>query len=319
MSSIFKDIPYLKEKLLNVKNFIDTELQTDEEDFNKVIKRYFNDNAKMLRPALVLIAASYNKNLNGKEIECAAAAEMLHVATLIHDDIIDNAKIRRGVRTIHDEYDVGYAVICGDMLYAKSYQLILSNNSYDGIKYVSNRVYDMAFGEVKQYIEKFNYQLSIDKYLDIIAKKSAALFQSNLAIGAQLAGVEDDEVDLLLDFGLNFGMMFQIQDDILDVLSYDMHKPVQSDMKRGVYTLPILICAYNNEEFSKMLSEYQDDNLEFVELDKFLKATDSVEKAIDMYKMYAENCFDIIENLSDEDVKFYLISILEKTGARIQW
>ncbi len=317
MSKLFQDIPYLSQKLEEVRNVIELELQTDEEDFNKVISKYFNNNAKMLRPALVIIAATYNKNLRGKDIKCAAAAEMLHVATLIHDDIIDNAKIRRGIRTIHDEYDVGYAVICGDVLYAKSYQMLFNSSNFNGIKYVSNKVYDMAFGEVKQYIEKYNYQLSIDKYLDIIAKKSAALFQTNLAIGAQLAGVKKYEEELLLDFGLKFGMMFQIQDDILDVLSFDMKKPIQSDMKRGVYTLPILICASNNEEFSIMLDLYQNDKVEFNQLDEYLKSTDSIEKAIDMYEMYSAACFEIVDKLGNEDVKVYLNYILKKTKARM--
>ncbi len=318
MSKLFKDIPFIDNKLSEVKKLIDVELKTDEEDFNKVIKRYFNENAKMLRPAFVLIAASYKKNyLENEDVECAASAEMLHVATLIHDDIIDRAKLRRGVRTIHDEYDVGYAVICGDLLYAKSYQMLFNNNTYEGVRYVSNKVYDMAFGEVKQYVEKYNYELSIDKYLDIISKKSAALFQTNFAIGAALAGISEAEADLLLDFGLNYGMMFQIQDDILDIESYEMHKPVQSDIGRGIYTLPILICAYHNEAFTNVLQDYKDGVISYDEVNSFLVNTDSIERAKDLYESYYYNCMEIIAKLSDDQVGEYLTFILDKTRARL--
>ncbi len=315
---MFDDIDFLKAKLDEVRKVIDTELQTDEEDFNKVISRYFNEKAKMIRPAFVLISAMYKKSyVNNEDIKCAAAAEMLHVATLIHDDIIDNAKTRRGLQTIHDEYDAGYAVICGDMLYAKSYQLLFNNSDFDGVKYISNKVYDMAFGEVKQYVEKFNYHLSIDKYLDIISKKSAALFQSNLMLGSQLAKVSKYQQELLVNFGLNYGLMFQVQDDILDVISYEMHKPVNSDLKRGVYTLPVLVCAQNYDEFSPMLKDFEDGKITFDKLDEFLKSTDAIEISKNIYNMFYENCCEILNNIENDDVRYCLNYILHKTRERL--
>lgn len=314
MSKIFSKFEKLDNELSQVMSFIDKELETDEVKFNQTIKKFFNNNAKLIRPALVLIGASYKENYkDNQNIISAASAEMLHVATLIHDDIIDESKLRRGMTTIHNEYDVGYAVICGDYLYAKSYQLLLANNSLSALQYVSGKVINMAFGEVEQYLEKFNEELNIDKYLEIIANKSASLFQSNLIIGAMLAGVNKEQEDLLADFGLNYGMMFQIQDDILDYVNLEDSKPIHSDLKRGVYTLPLLLYMQTNPEVIELINQK-----EYAKVLDSVKSSDAIDNSIHLYEMYYKNCIEIINKLSSSKVQEYLLHLLDITHRRLR-
>lgn len=314
MSKIFSKFEKLDNELSQVMSFIDKELETDEVKFNQTIKKFFNNNAKLIRPALVLIGASYKENYkDNQNIISAASAEMLHVATLIHDDIIDESKLRRGMTTIHNEYDVGYAVICGDYLYAKSYQLLLANNSLSALQYVSGKVINMAFGEVEQYLEKFNEELNIDKYLEIIANKSASLFQSNLIIGAMLAGVNKEQEDLLADFGLNYGMMFQIQDDILDYVNLEDSKPIHSDLMRGVYTLPLLLYMQTNPEVIELINQK-----EYAKVLDSVKSSDAIDNSIHLYEMYYKNCIEIINKLSSSKVQEYLLHLLDITHRRLR-
>ncbi|MFV0423948.1 MAG: polyprenyl synthetase family protein [Bacilli bacterium] len=315
MSNIFSKYEKLNNDLKLVKEVIYQELNTEEVEFNKTIKKYFNGNAKLIRPAFVLIAASYKDDYKSKEnIISAASAEMLHVATLIHDDIIDDAKLRRGVSTIHNDYDAGYAVICGDYLYAKSYQLLFRNASLSALKYVSEKVCNMAFGEVEQYIEKYNHELTIDKYLEITANKSAAFFQSNLIIGAKLAGISKDEEEVLADFGLNYGMMFQVQDDILDYINVTDSKPIKNDLKRGVFTLPLLMYMQENPEIKNYII---DENYDFVL--KSIQESKAIPSSIDLYEMYYKNFKSILSKISSIKVVEYLNHVLDVTYRRVEW
>ncbi len=315
MNKIFKEIPELNNKLSTVQKLIHEELTTDETKFSETIKAYFNANAKLIRPAFVLTAASYKDSYpNEEDIACAAAVEMLHVASLIHDDIIDNASTRRGIETVNKSHDVGYAVICGDFLYAKSYQLLFDTQNIAGLKYVGSKVCNMAFGEVMQYYEKFNSKLTVEKYLDIIASKSAALFQSNLIVGANLAGVDEKEQELLASFGLNYGLLFQIQDDILDYLNKDMYKPIKSDLNRGIYTLPIIICTNKSDEFRTYLDS---GNIDMETVLDYIEKYSGVEESLHYLEKYYQNCCDILEKLSSDKARSNLKYILDITYRRL--
>ncbi len=316
MSNLFDDFPKLLADIEKVSEEIGKQITTDEVSFNNHIKRYFNNNAKLLRPAFVLIAASYKKNYkNNEHIKCAAAAEMLHVASLIHDDIIDNAHTRRGVRTLNSEFDSGYALICGDYLYAKSFEILFNNISISAIRKVGNGVVDMAVGEAYQYLEKYNNLIDVDKYLDIIAKKSASLFQSNLITGAKLANLNEHEESLLIDFGFEFGLMFQVQDDILDLKHFEMFKPINSDVKRGVYTLPIIIAANNSVEFMEYIKE---NSIDFDVVNKYLDETNAIELSMEVVNKHYKNCCDIINSLSNKQVQEYLLHITNLIYRRVR-
>ncbi len=316
MSKLFSEFPELVSDLEQVKLEINNQITTDEVSFNNHVKRYFNDNAKLLRPGFVLIAASYKNNYrNNEHIKCAAAAEMLHVASLIHDDIIDKSKTRRGITTLNSEFDNGYAVICGDFLYAKSFEIMFSNVSLSAIKSVGSGVVNMAVGEAYQYLEKYNYNLDIDRYLEIIAKKSATLFQTNLITGAKLANLSKKEEDLLITFGYEFGMMFQIQDDILDYLNDEMFKPIHSDLKRGIYTLPVIIAADKSDEFRQYLNNNE---IDFEIVLNYLEATDAICLATQVAEQYYHRCCSAINNLSNPKVQKYLQHLTDLTYRRIK-
>ncbi len=306
MSKIAQKIPYLKNYLTQVQDKLEQELTTKEHKFNDTVLQYFNENAKLIRPALTLIAASYKNDVREKEITCAAAMEMLHVASLIHDDIIDNSDFRRGVETINKTHGVGFAVICGDFLFSKSFEMLFKTENYNALKYVGSNTVDMCFGEVEQFVNKFNQGISYDSYIGIIDKKTGSLFQSNLIAGATLTKMKKSDSDKLLEFGKYFGRVFQITDDIKDYQlgEKELGKPVLHDISNGVYSLPIII-ALDKGYIAK-----EDIGNDFSDTINVLKRTSAIDEAIDkrldFYNMAKNSIHDF-----DKSVKEMLLNVLD--------
>lgn len=250
MNNSYDDIKILKDNLPIVNEIINQELTTSEIEFSDSIKKYFNNRAKLLRPALTLIASSYRNTIGEKELKCAAAMEMLHVASLIHDDIIDDAKTRRGIETLNSSHSVGFALICGDYLFSKSYEMLFSINNYKALNYVGSNTVNMCFGEIEQYLKREKRIEDIEEYFSIIDKKTASLFQTNLFAGAMLTSMRKKEVDDLIEFGKYFGRVFQIIDDVNDFTQElsEAGKPVMHDIDNGTYSLPMIVAGIENSK-----------------------------------------------------------------------
>lgn len=302
-ANIFDKQADLKKELNEVKSLIDKKLSTDQVEFSQIVKNSFNENSKMIRPALALICASYKSANRQQAISLAAAMEMLHVATLIHDDIIDNSDYRRGKEAIQKSHGVGYAVICGDYLFAKSYQMLFENNKAASIKLMGNNVVKMCFGEVEQYYQRHNHTITVEKYLSIIEKKTAAFFESNCVLGAKLANCHKKEVETLKKFGHDLGMIFQIQDDILDFekSQSQIGKPALSDLNRGNFSLPLIIAMQNDTELADYLSCHEVYDIPYV-LD-VIEKTQALDKAKAYYQAYMDSIIVHLANVTNDDVR----------------
>lgn len=311
-TTIYDNYPKLKNDLVEVTKLIDSNLVTSEESFTTVIQKVFNENSKLIRPALCLIAASYNKKVNNTAISLAAAIEMMHVASLIHDDIIDKAKTRRNQATINEEYDEGYAVICGDYLFSKSFQLVFETQNLKGISKMGSNVTTMVFGEVEQYLDKYDEDISIERYFSIIDKKTASFFATSLVLGANLAQIKQDEIDVLESIGRNMGILFQIQDDILDFSSEEqIGKSSKSDILRGVYSLPLIIAL----EKSDSLKQYLQNNKHTLDFDYILnqiKINNALEITTNYIDEYYKKIIEEINLLSNTNVQEMLLSLVQQ-------
>ncbi|MHB1154761.1 MAG: polyprenyl synthetase family protein [Eubacteriales bacterium] len=205
--------------------------------------------------AVSCLACAENKDMliHTDAVKIATAIELLHLATLVHDDVIDNAKTRRGIITLQKKYGKRTAVICGDYLLCLSLKIAASvsrRKNYielDFPEYISR----ICIGELQQNVNNRNLNLSFYNYIKIISGKTAALFDASFKAGAKLCDdVKDDEIRLFSQLGLYIGIIFQLTDDCIDYESTKKiaKKPVLSDYKQGVITLPLIYTFEKNKE-----------------------------------------------------------------------
>jgi octaprenyl-diphosphate synthase len=198
-------------------------------------------NGKMIRPGLVLLAGACFGDITEEHLRVAAMVEMVHDATLLHDDVIDNGQKRRAKPTVNSIWGNESAVLLGDFLLSRVFMLGAELKP-KAAKIIAAAAVRLCEGELRQIKQKRNWQLSESKYIDIITEKSAVLFSSCCQLGATLAGAEDAQVSLLADFGLNAGIAFQITDDLLDILGDENQtgKTAGGDLNDNKLTLPVI-------------------------------------------------------------------------------
>ncbi len=213
---------------------------------DKVTQYIVKTKGKQMRPMFVLLAAKISGEINDSSLRAATLIELLHSATLVHDDVVDDSNERRGFFSINALWKNKIAVLVGDYLLSRGMLLALNNNDFELLRIVSNAVQEMSEGELLQ-IEKAR-RLDIEEsiYFDIIRKKTASLIASCCAVGAASTGASLDMIDRMRNFGTNVGIAFQIKDDIFDYQNTrKTGKPTGIDIKERKMTLP-LIYTLNN-------------------------------------------------------------------------
>lgn len=217
---------------------------------SQLLEYLLKNGGKRLRPALTLLSGKfYNYNLS-LLVPMAAAVELLHNATLVHDDIVDNAAIRRGKQSISHAWGRASALLLGDYLFAKAGRLVASTENLRVVKLFAQTLMTISSGELAQIDIIFDKKRAREHYYNWISAKTASLFAMATESGAALSEAPEDTVQSLKTYGHNFGMAFQIMDDILDFTgqSEQMGKPVGSDLLEGAVTLPSIIFAETNPE-----------------------------------------------------------------------
>lgn len=272
------------------------------------------DNGKFLRALFVLIGCGFSDYKDKKSFQIALGIELMHLATLIHDDIIDESKIRRGKDSIHIKYGVKNGLFIGDYFFAQSYILLSKNSSLKGIEEVSNTIKTICKSEMLQFKTAFNLNQNIKNDLRRIYGKCAALFELSLKIGAQEFKVEEKTIYILSKIGKNLGMAFQMQDDLFDIFSNQkiLGKPSDSDLKNGIYSFSVIWELQNSNEKLKNLLE----NNEFEKAYELLKYSEGVLVAKKVLNMYIKKACQWIEKLPDKEEKFLLKEIVENLKNR---
>ena len=240
--SIHKEIQ-VKLKKTNIK--IDSYIKSDIPIIPKLSKYFFNKRGKQLRPVLCLLSSKMiNKEYSNlkSDISMAAALEFIHAATLLHDDVIDKGKTRRGQRSVNDIWNNKFSVLLGDFMFSKSFQLMTEGQSLKAMESLANVSAKISEGEFLQMTNESNTTLSINEYMQIISLKTAELFGAAMKIPAILTDKNNKIIEQLNLVGINFGMIFQIIDDHLDYFgTYKTGKSKGQDFFEGKITLPIII------------------------------------------------------------------------------
>jgi len=241
--NIQKDLDEVEEKL---KLFA----ESPNELISEVGNYLFQKTGKRVRPALLLLCTKLFDYKGKEHIFWAALVEIIHTASLIHDDIIDDSKIRRGRKSVHARWGPNITVLLGDYLYIKAIGLSLRSGQNQIIRILADITARMIEGELTEYYMSGNLDMDENDYLEIINKKTASLFSASCQIGGILGKASPKEENLLLEFGTNLGMSFQIIDDLLDFNSNEkiLGKPILSDLSEGRITLPIIYTLNNGDQ-----------------------------------------------------------------------
>ena len=197
---------------------------------------------KRVRPAVLLMAARLSGYAGDRAVLYASVVEFIHTATLVHDDIIDGADVRRGRLAVHSRWGNDITVLLGDYLYIKSMAMALTYDSLEIIRRLCDVTLRMIEGELYQLTKAGDVDITEEEHFDIIRRKTAFLFGGCAEIGGMLGGVSHDEQTALRDYGFNLGIAFQLVDDLLDYTADQvaLGKPIGADLREGKVTLPVI-------------------------------------------------------------------------------
>jgi len=232
---------------------LDQDLQRIEEEINKnlqssvpliaLVTRYImRSGGKRLRPLLMVLAARLLNYQGNIHYGLSIVFEYLHAATLLHDDVVDNAELRRGSPSANTLWGNAAVVLVGDFLLATSFFLSVMSGNLKILRILSETTTSMAEGEVLQLINSDNLEITEEEYIEVIKRKTAILISAACQIGAILAGAEEEQEEAMRRFGLNLGIAFQLRDDFLDYTGSEEEfgKPVGKDLQEGKITLPLI-------------------------------------------------------------------------------
>ncbi len=290
---------------------------------NRITHYIVRRKGKQMRPMFVFLVAKMVSG--GKVIDRtyrgASVIELIHTATLVHDDVVDDSNRRRGFFSINALWKNKIAVLVGDYLLSKGLLLSIDNDDFDILKLISIAVREMSEGELLQ-IEKAR-QLDITEavYFEIIRQKTATLIAACTGIGAASVGAEQSEVDLMRTFGEYIGIAFQIKDDLFDYSNAKIGKPTGIDIKEQKMTLPLIYTLNNCSEKDKKwlinsVKNHNKDKKRVKEVIKFVKDNGGIEYTISKMKIYQKKALEILEKYPNSDYKKSLITMVDYVISR---
>ena len=296
LSTIYEPI---QEDLVKVEARLRSVCEVDFPWLSKLLEHSLKSGGKRIRPALVLLAGKfYNYDLSYL-LPVATAIEILHTATLVHDDAIDNSLVRRGRPTINKVWGEDKAILLGDYLLAKSEELVADTQNLRVIKLFAQTIMTISSGELNQAFSAFNLEQTRQQYLQRISSKTACLISLATESGAILSQAPEKSVEALKGYGYNLGIAFQIVDDTLDFIGTEeeMGKPVGSDLAQGTLTLPAILLLERYPEDNPVRRLFQnEDRQRNIELAMELVRNSSITQ--ECYAVASDYCARACHNLS---------------------
>ncbi len=236
----------MEAELDEMNTLIRSSLATSDPLMGRVVEQYLRTKGKQIRPLLVLLSARLFGDLNASTLHAAAALEMLHNATLIHDDVVDNADYRRRTPTINKDFDNRIAVLVGDFFVSTALQEAIKTKDMKAVVSVAELGQELSLGEIDQISNARDRAIDESRYFNVISKKTASLFMKCVKMGAETTGATDEQIATLMEYGRLLGLCFQIKDDIFDYYEdKEVGKPTGNDLRENKVSLP-LIYAVNH-------------------------------------------------------------------------
>lgn len=304
-------------ELQMLNNRISTTLASPNALMNQVIEGYLKSKGKQIRPIIVILSAKLLGEINENVISAATAVELLHNATLIHDDVVDDTKLRRGQPTINNIWDNHIAVLVGDFFLSSALLQAIETNDIKIIKSITNLGKLLSIGEIDQIYNARFHNLNEDAYFETIYRKTASLFVSCVEVGAFAVGASDDDTQCLAQVGRLLGLCFQIKDDIFDYFNDEkIGKPTGNDLREGKITLPLLHVLLNDTlpQHDEMLALSKKEILDTDEINtliEYAKQHGGIEYAYDTMQRLRDEAVEIISQFPESQTRDYFIAIID--------
>ena len=301
------------------KSMLRSSISSDNILIDKVVNYILKRKGKQIRPLFVFLSAGLSGTISNSTYRAAILIEILHTATLIHDDVVDESNYRRGFFSVNALWKSKYSVLIGDYLLSKGLELSVNNNDFKFLGILSETVKNMSEGEITQLKKSKTLNINEKDYFKIINQKTASLFSSCCEMGSLSSGANKKNILLMREFGSLVGQAFQIRDDLFGYLSHDIGKPSLNDFKQRKMTLPLIYALSKSNSFEKR------------EILKNVKDFKSVEKIISFVKekngiVYSENKMNamiikskkILNSFSDSVYKESINNLLDYTINRVK-
>lgn len=318
MANIVEEIkrPINEEMKLFEQKFYES-MQSKVALLDKVTRFIVTTKGKQMRPMFVFLCAKLIGNVNEKTYRGASMIELIHTATLVHDDVVDESFKRRNFFSINALWKNKIAVLVGDFLLSKAVLLSTDHKDYDLLSVISRTIREMSEGELLQLEKARKLDITEDVYYEIIRQKTATLIAACCEIGALSNDADENLAKKMMQFGTYTGMAFQIKDDLFDYLSSNViGKPVGIDIKEQKMTLPLIhtlkiASETDRKYYFNTIKRYNNDQKRVKELIAFVKSSGGLDYAIQVMKDFQQKAKDILEEFPDSEVRKSLHMMLD--------
>ncbi|MGD6856937.1 heptaprenyl diphosphate synthase component II [Bacillus infantis] len=317
-------------KLKMMYSFLDSDINIIEQSLEETVQaespllrnasmHLLQAGGKRIRPVFVLLSAKFGSYDISEIKKVAVALELIHMASLVHDDVIDDAELRRGKPTIKAKWDNRTAMYTGDYIFAKSLEVMTEIERPEAHEILAKTIVEVCVGEIEQIKDKYRFDQNLRDYLLRIKRKTALLIAASCQLGAVAAGVDESIHKKLYKFGYYVGMSFQITDDILDFTGTEkeLGKPAGGDLLQGNITLPVLF-AMENEEIRREIVKV-DETMDRKEIEKvisLIKNSGAIERSFAVSNQYLSKALAVLDTLPQNRAKKSLRDIAKFIGKR---
>ncbi|MEB8143179.1 polyprenyl synthetase family protein [Mammaliicoccus sciuri] len=311
---------HINKEVKEIEKQLNSYINSDQNTINEACQYLLTSGGKRIRPLFTLIASQFGEHYSRDVITVATTLELIHMASLVHDDVIDKSDKRRGKPTIAKKWDVQTAVITGNYLLSQSLNAVSQIEHPKLHEQLANGIIEVCRGELFQFEDQFVSNQSITNYLRRIKRKTALLISLSTELGAYAARADDETVKKLTKIGYYIGMSYQIVDDILDFTSTEkkLGKPVGSDLRNGHLTLPVLLRIKNSSDFKASINQLQPDSPSevFDGLVREIIKSPELQKSKEVSNHYLQKTENLIDTLNNESGKKMLLEIIVKIRDR---
>jgi octaprenyl-diphosphate synthase len=317
MSSDLNSIKkFVSDELAFYEKYFKESLKSNAPLLDKITNYIIKSKGKQIRPMFVFLSAKMFGETNMNTYTAASMVELLHTASLVHDDVVDDSYQRRGFFSLNALWKNKVAVLVGDFLFAQGMHIALDTGQYQMLHIVSNSVKSMAEGELIQLEKARRLDIKEEIYFDIIKKKTASLIATSCSLGACSTSNRAEDIEIMRQIGENIGMSFQIKDDLFDYGDSDIGKPLGIDIKEKKMTLPLIYALNNADYFTKrkiiyIVKNQSNDDNKVREVIDFVKKSNGLEFTKSKMLEYKNNAIQLIDSLPFSEASSQLKKLVD--------
>jgi heptaprenyl diphosphate synthase len=310
---IWNNLEVLESRLLEVSS-------SSNEYLTSISQYLIKAGGKRFRPIVTSLAGKFGKEKDNISniIDAGVCVELIHIGSLYHDDVIDNATTRRGVESSNSKWNSTLSILAGDYLLARSSELAAENLGLESVKLLASTYAELVEGQTNELNLAFNFDQNIDDYLNVIEGKTASLIRTSARLGALASSSDSDVIEALSAWGWNCGIIFQISDDILDLTSDSatLGKPAGNDILEGTYTLPVLIALSKDRgKYQEILTDIREKNIDIENVLIEFTTKEIIDESKEVINEYFNKSIEAIYSLKNhelfpilENINNYLIN-----------